>query len=86
MSEDSFTGGLKMVAESIQSIYEARCSKLKQAAVDHSQSGAADGWVDQFHRTISEYSNGNCPIDLEYIVPSAVGQLSWAAVAGAAKR
>ena len=28
VSEDSYTGGLKMVAESIQSIYEARCSKL----------------------------------------------------------
>ena len=76
VSEDSFTGGLKMVAESIQSIYEARCSKLSKLQLTISQSGAADGWVDQFHRTISEYGNGNCPIILEYIVPSAVGQLS----------
>ena len=30
VSEDSFTGGLKMLAESIQSIYEARCSKVKR--------------------------------------------------------
>ena len=28
ISEDDFTGGLKMVAESIQSIYQARCSTL----------------------------------------------------------
>ena len=76
VSEDSFTGGLKMVAESIQSIYEARCSKLSKLQLTISQSGAADGWVDQFHRTISEYGNGNCPIILEYIVPSAVGRLS----------
>jgi len=76
VSEDSFTGGLKMVAESIQSIYEARCSKLSKLQLTISQSGVADGWVDQFHRTISEYGNGNCPIILEYIVPSAVGQLS----------
>ena len=29
VSEDSYSGGLKMVAESIQSIYQARCTKLE---------------------------------------------------------
>ena len=29
VSEDSYSGGFKMVAESIQSIYQARCTKLE---------------------------------------------------------
>ncbi len=35
VSEDSFTGGLKMLAESVQSIYEARCSKAEAPGADY---------------------------------------------------
>ena len=77
VSEDSFTGGLKMVAESIQSIYDARCSKLNR--LELSLSGGAEdspaGWVDKFHNTLSAYKDGNCPVTVQYALPSAAGQL-----------
>ena len=42
VSEDSFTGGLKMLAESIQSIYEARCSKI--TSLELAVSGDQQQW------------------------------------------
>jgi DNA polymerase-3 subunit alpha len=51
ISEDDFTGGLKMVAESIQSIYQARCSKLLCLELLVSE-GNTD-WVDKFRSTIN---------------------------------
>ena len=76
ISEDNFTGGLKMVAESIQSVYEARCSKVNSLQLTISQSQVAEDWVEQLHGILNDFKEGNCPIALEYTVPSAVGQLN----------
>ena len=73
VSEDSFTGGLKMAADSIQSIYEARCSKLSSLQLNVSE--FAVDWVDRFHNTVSGYRDGNCPVTVEYSAASASGQL-----------
>jgi DNA polymerase-3 subunit alpha len=75
VSEDSFTGGLKMVAESIQSIYEARCSKLSRLELSLYGSAQNTGWVEKFHSTLSGYKDGNCAVTVQYRVPSATGQL-----------
>ena len=75
VSEDSFTGGLKMVAESIQSIYEARCSKLSRLELCLNGGSESSGWVDIFHHTLSGYKEGNCPVTVQYALPSASGQL-----------
>jgi len=75
VSEDSFTGGLKMVAESIQSIYEARCSKLNRLELCLNAGPESSGWVDKFHHTLSAYKEGNCPVTVQYALPSASGQL-----------
>ena len=75
VSEDSFTGGLKMVAESIQSIYEARCSKLNRLELCLNAGPESSGWVDKFHHTLSAYKEGNCPVTVQYALPSARGQL-----------
>lgn len=64
ISEDDFTGGLKMVAESIQSIYQARCSKLLCLELLVSE-GNTD-WVDKFRSTINSYRNGNCSVFVNY--------------------
>jgi DNA polymerase-3 subunit alpha len=64
ISEDDFTGGLKMVAESIQSIYQARCSKLLCLELLVSE-GNTD-WVDKFRSTINRYRNGNCSVFVNY--------------------
>ena len=74
VSEDSFTGGLKMVAESIQSIYEARCSKLETLTLSIPKSDVAENWVELFQATLSNYKDGSCPVIIEYCHPKAVGQ------------
>jgi DNA polymerase-3 subunit alpha len=76
VSEDSFTGGLKMVAESVQSIYEARCSKLEKLRISVSKSDIGNGWVKDFESSLGEYKDGSCPIVLEYSHPTAAGQFS----------
>ena len=73
VSEDSFTGGLKMVAESIQSIYEARCSKLR--SLDLNITAGRDDWVQQVHTTLSAYKDGNCAVTVDYLQPHASGTL-----------
>jgi DNA polymerase-3 subunit alpha len=75
VSEDSFTGGLKMVAESIQSIYDARCSKLSSLALCIPTDANGEDWVERFHGTIGDFKDGNCPVTVEYAAASAVGQL-----------
>ena len=73
VSEDSFTGGLKMVAESIQSIYEARCSKLR--SLELNITAGRDDWVRQVHTTLSAYKDGNCAVTVDYLQPHASGTL-----------
>jgi len=73
VSEDSFTGGLKMVAESIQSIYEARCSKLRRLELNITAGN--DGWVEQVHTTLSAFKDGNCAVTVDYCQPNASGTL-----------
>ena len=72
VSEDSFTGGLKMIAESIQSIYDARCAKLKVLEI-HTQSEQGD-WVDKIQSTLSPYRDGNCVVRIHYTAAHARGQ------------
>ena len=73
VSEDSFTGGLKMVAESIQSIYEARCSKLRRLELNIT--AGSDDWVEQVHTTLSGFKDGNCAVTVDYHQPHARGTL-----------
>ena len=80
VSEDSFTGGLKMLAESVQSIYEARCSKLKRLVLSidsNSEDGTANAspWVDSLQRSVNSYKDGNCPLEVDYIGASASGRM-----------
>ena len=73
VSEDSFTGGLKMVAESIQSIYEARCSKLRRLELNIT--AGSDDWVEQVYTTLSGFKDGTCAVTVDYHQPHASGTL-----------
>jgi hypothetical protein len=50
-----------MVAESVQSIYEARCSKLEKLRVSVSKADIGNGWVKDFESSLGEYKDGSCP-------------------------
>ena len=73
VSEDDFTGGLKLVADSIQSIYEARCSKLKCLELRIPAKGG--DWVEKFHSAVSGYRDGNCAVEVDYSLSHAKGRL-----------
>jgi len=74
VSEDSFSGGLKMVAESIQSIYEARCSKLEQLTLSIAKTEVKQDWVELLQCRLNDFKDGSCPVVVEYSLPSATGQ------------
>ena len=74
VSEDSFSGGLKMVAESIQSIYESRCSRLRVLEVNINSSQV--NWVDALYDTLYSYRDGNCNISINYQRPDAKAGLN----------
>ena len=76
VSEDSYTGGLKMVAESIQSIYEARCSKLEKLRISVGKEDVGNGWVNDFYNSLNDYKDGTCPVVLDYAHPTAAGQFA----------
>ena len=74
VSEDGFTGGLKMLAESIQSIYSARCAKLK--TLELQIDGSAPDWGDRVQHTFNESREGICPVVSDYSVNHAVAKLA----------
>ncbi len=76
VSEDSYTGGLKMVAESIQSIYEARCSKLEKLRISVTKADIGNGWGGDFQSSLNDYKDGSCPVVLDYAHPTASGQFT----------
>ena len=64
ISDDSFSGGLKMVAVSIQSVYQARCANLK--CIEIVIENCKDNWATQVQNMLSEYRGGSCPVIIDY--------------------
>ena len=76
VSEDSYSGGFKMVAESIQSIYQARCTKLESLKLTIPKQDTPKNWVERIESTLSHFKNGSCPVTIEYSMSNAVGQFN----------
>ena len=76
VSEDSYSGGFKMVAESIQSIYQARCTKLESLRLTIPKQDTPKNWVERIESTLSHFKNGSCPVTIEYSMSNAVGQFN----------
>jgi DNA polymerase-3 subunit alpha len=76
VSEDSYSGGFKMVAESIQSIYQARCTKLESLRLTIPKQDIPKNWVERIETTLSHFKNGSCPVTIEYSMSNAVGQFN----------
>jgi DNA polymerase-3 subunit alpha len=76
VSEDSYSGGFKMVAESIQSIYQARCTKLESLRLTIPKQDTPKNWVERIESTLSHFKDGSCPVTIEYSMSNAVGQFN----------
>lgn len=69
IQEDDYSGGLKVVVESIQSIVDARAAKLSHLAV---AVGAQRAWAEPVAELLEPYRAGNCAVYIDY--SAAVGR------------
>ena len=63
-SQDRFTGRLKIIIDTVQSLYEVRCERLETLEVVIADSET--NWVDLLTNRVSDYRDGNCSIKIEY--------------------
>lgn len=63
IQEDDYSGGLKVVVESVQSIVDARAAKLSHMAVKVDQKYA---WVEPMADLLTPYQSGNCAVYVDY--------------------
>ena len=74
VSEDGFTGGMKMLAESVQSVYSARCAKLRTLEV-RIDAASAD-WVNRVQSSLGDYRDGICPVIIDYCASNVAAKLA----------
>ena len=63
-SQDRFTGRLKIIIDTVQSLYEVRCERLETLEVVIADSET--DWVDLLTNRVNDYRDGNCSIKIEY--------------------
>ena len=63
IQEDDYSGGLKVVVESVQSIVDARAAKLSHMAIKVDQQHA---WVEPMADLLTPYQSGNCAVYVDY--------------------
>lgn len=72
IQEDDYSGGLKVVVESIQSIVDARAAKLSHLAVAVDQRRP---WAEPIAELLAPYQAGNCAVYLDYRADVGCAQL-----------
>ncbi len=73
LSPDDYTGKYKMVADSVKSMYSARCAKLKKLQLN--LEGSDNQWVDSIRNILNDYRDGNCSVVIEYTSEKAEAKL-----------
>lgn len=78
LSEDEYTGGLKMRAQEVRTVIEARQTMLKGLAIDLSDSTMTLATVDTIEQLLTPYKAGHCDIKVKYRCHSAEGEFTFA--------
>ncbi|MEZ5528540.1 MAG: DNA polymerase III subunit alpha [Porticoccaceae bacterium] len=76
VSEDDYTGGLKMRAESVRNLFEARASYLKSISIEVHRDRLSGSCLDQMADIMSPYSQGSCPVRILYRSSDAQGEIA----------
>ena len=76
VSEDDYTGGLKMRAESVRSLIDARANYLKGIAIELHRDRLSGSCLEQLAEIMSPYSQGSCPVRIHYHSDSAMGEIA----------
>jgi DNA polymerase-3 subunit alpha len=76
ISEDDYTGGLKMRADQVKNLYEARVNYLKGITIDAGEESLSGSGLDQFSDIMAPYQQGSCPVRIRYSNGYAVGEIA----------
>ena len=76
VSEDDYTGGLKMRAVQVKTLYEARSTYLKSISVKTDITRLNGSGVEQLAEAIAPYREGCCPVRVVYNQGQAVGEIA----------
>jgi len=66
VTEDDYSGGLRMRATQIYDIDQARENYARQLLIQLSADKAGNGFIDTLEKILSPYKNGQCPVCLDY--------------------
>ena len=75
VSEDDYTGGVKMRADSVQPLFEARQAMLKGLLIDWRGQGHGQGGLDSLSSILERYRGGTCPLKIRYSRADAEGEV-----------
>jgi len=75
LSEDDYTGGLKMRAERIVTLYEARAARLERLVVEMDGDRMGSRGVDALATILSPYRSGPCPLHIRLRRAGAAGEV-----------
>ena len=66
ITADNYTNGVKMRADKINTLYEARSKYLKAIVIDMNKEDLKDFSVDDISRIMQDYRDGKCPVRISY--------------------
>jgi DNA polymerase-3 subunit alpha len=78
LSEDEYSGGLKMRAQEVRTVIEARQAMLKGLAIDLSGSTMTLATVDNLEQLLKPYKSGQCSVKVKYRCHGAEGEFTLA--------
>ncbi|KJS08144.1 MAG: DNA polymerase III subunit alpha [Gammaproteobacteria bacterium BRH_c0] len=78
VSEDDYSGGLKMRTDSVQTLYEARQTYIRGIILDVPRDKLQVAAVDNLARILEPYKSGQCPVTIHYRCASAEGDIRLA--------
>ncbi len=76
ISEDDYTGGLKMRADQVKNLYEARVNYLKGITIEAGEESFSGSGIEHFSDIMAPYQQGSCPVRVRYINGNALGEIA----------
>ncbi|OUS13855.1 DNA polymerase III subunit alpha [Gammaproteobacteria bacterium 53_120_T64] len=78
LSEDEYSGGLKMRAQQVRPLFEARHNLLQGLSIDLSANGANLATVEVLEKLLQPHKNGQCRVNIKYRCHHAEGEFALA--------
>ncbi|MCK9469535.1 MAG: DNA polymerase III subunit alpha [Porticoccaceae bacterium] len=75
VSEDDYSGGLKMRADTVRTLYEARLNYIRGLTLSVSREKLQVTGVDNLIHLLEPYRRGSCPVTVQYLGQGAEGKI-----------